>query len=246
MPNHCYNYLEITGDEKQLQEFVEKSLTEWDDGEDRFTFNGTHPMPEELNITKGTQTQDEKEQAILNLANHGYTDWYEWHCGEWGTKWDAYDLVIQNNDTGFFCVSFDTAWSPPDAWIKNIIQDFPDLQFVLEYSEEGMGFGGRLTAQHEVIWDDTTWDIDNASECCEGKVYYTDDEEFTLPQISDETLTTWVGKDKSWKTLKDIPEYCKYPDYQCGICGDECETISMNSAEIKPAKIKVNENQKNR
>tara|TARA_R110000803_G_scaffold176899_3_gene239333 strand:- start:272 stop:1018 length:747 start_codon:yes stop_codon:yes gene_type:complete len=248
MPNHCYNHLEVTGDEKQLREFVEKSLVPQEESkvpdEIQFTFNGTHPMPEELNITKGTQTQDEKEQAILNLANHGYTDWYEWHIGEWGTKWDAYDACIQHDDADFFSVSFDTAWSPPLQWIDNIMIDFPDLEFVLEYSEEGMGFGGRLTAQHGVIWDNLDWDIDNASECCEGKVYYTDDEEFTLPQISDETLSTWVGKDKMWKTIKDIPAYHIFPDYQCGVCGEECETISMNAAEIKTniKEIKNNEN----
>jgi hypothetical protein len=243
MPNWCYNHLEVTGDEKQLREFVEKSLVSPEKNEihdaTEFIFNGTHPMPEELSITKGTQTQEEKEQAILNLANHGYTDWYEWHIGEWGTKWDACEPYINHNDKDYFSVNFQSAWAPPIQWIDNIMKDFPDLSFILEYEEPGMGFGGRLTAEYEVIWDDFTWDIDQASECCEGKVYYTDDEEFTLPQISDEILSTWVGKDMTWKTIKDIPVYHIFPDYQCGVCGEECETISMNAADIKPAKIKL-------
>ena len=159
MPNWCYNHLDVSGDKKQLQEFVEKSLTKYDDGEDRFIFNGTHHMAEELDITKGTQTQDEKEQAILNLANHGYTDWYEWRLGEWGTKWDASNPVIQHDEEDLFSISFATAWSPPLEWIENILHKFPDLSFELEYDEEGMGFGGKLEAQHDMIWDHRMYDI---------------------------------------------------------------------------------------
>jgi len=218
MPNWCYNHLEVTGEEKQLQEFVEKSLVSPEKNEIHdatgFTFEGTLPRG------------DRK-------------DWYEWSIANWGTKWDACEPNICHNDINFFSVNFESAWAPPVQWIDNIMKDFPDLSFILEYEEPGMGFGGRLTAEYEVIWDNLTWDIDQASDCCEGKVYYTDDEEFTLPQISDETLSTWVGKDKTWKTIKDIPVYHIFPDFQCGVCGEECETISMNAADIKPAKIKL-------
>ena len=210
MPNWCWNHLEVSGDEIQLREFVEKSTMnierntkQWDE----FSFNGTYPMPEDLNITKGTQTQDEKEQAMLNKAKYGYTDWYDWRCEEWGTKWDACEAHIDHNDIDYFAVSFDTAWSPPIAWIENIMKDFPGLQFILEYDEPGMCFGGKLLAQHNKLWDDDHWDVDQASECCEGEVNWEHEE---LEQ-------------------------------QCLICGEETETISMNVADIKPAKIKINE-----
>tara|TARA_Y100001951_G_C11247103_1_gene244035 strand:+ start:91 stop:723 length:633 start_codon:yes stop_codon:yes gene_type:complete len=176
MPNWCWNHLEVTGDEIQLREFVEKSTINIEKN-DEFTFNGTYPMPEDLNITKGTQTQDEKEQAILNKAKYGYTDWYDWRCEEWGTKWDACEAHVDHNDIDYFAVSFETAWSPPIAWIDNIMKDFPDLCFTLEYEEPGMCFGGRLSAQYEVIWDDLHWDLDQASECCEAEVSF-DEEGF--------------------------------------------------------------------
>ena len=205
MPNWCYNHLEVSGDEIQLREFVEKSENCPEGSE--FTFNGTHPMPEDLNITKGTQTQDEKEQAMLNKARYGYTDWYDWRCEEWGTKWDAVESYIDHNDIDYFAVTFDTAWAPPVYWIKNIMKDFPDLQFTLEYEEPGMGFGGRLTAQYDKIWDNFDWDVESASECCEGPINWEHEE----------------------------------IDQQCLICGEEADTISMNVADIKPAKIKINE-----
>ena len=82
MPNWCWNHLEVTGDEIQLREFVEKSLVSPEENEihDRteFSFNGTYPMPKDLDITCGTQTQEEKEQAMLNKAKYGYSTWYDW------------------------------------------------------------------------------------------------------------------------------------------------------------------------
>ena len=240
MPNWCWNHLEVSGDEKQLQEFVEKSTTNIEEN-DEFSFNGTYPQPEDLNITKGTRTQDEKEQAMLNEAKYGYTYWYDWRCDQWGTKWDACEPNINHNDIDYFAVSFETAWSPPIAWIENIMKDFPDLHFVLEYDEEGMCYGGRLSAQYKVIWDDSHWDLGQASDCCEAEVYNIDDEEFSLPPYPLERQTRHVGEGKAFQTLEDVPESFLYPDYQCGVCGEQCETISINSNNIKPAKIKTNE-----
>jgi hypothetical protein len=204
MPNWCWNHLEVTGDEIQLREFVEKSLVKDVKQAHEFSFNGTYPMHEDLNITAGTQTQDEKEQAILNKAKYGYENWYDWRCDEWGTKWDACEPEILHNDIDFFRVSFETAWAPPIAWINNILQDFPDLCFELEYDEPGMCFGGLLQAQYETTWENAHWELDAASECCEAEVSFDDDYEA-----------------------------------KCLICGEECETISMNVAEIKPAKTKI-------
>ena len=50
MPNWCYNHLNISGNEKQLQKFVEKSTTDIEK-DDEFSFNATHPMPKTLLIT---------------------------------------------------------------------------------------------------------------------------------------------------------------------------------------------------
>ena len=207
MPNWCWNHLEVSGDEIQLREFVEKSVSIHEESDHCFSFEGTYPMPEDLNITCGTQTQEEKEQAMLNKAKYGYANWHDWRCEEWGTKWDACEEHIDHNDIDYFAVSFQKAWSPPIAWINNIMQDFPDLCFTLEYDEPGMCFGGRLSAQYEVIWDDLHWDLDQASDCCEGEVNW-EHEEF---------------------------------EQQCLICGEKTKTISMNVADIKPAKIKINE-----
>ena len=189
MPNWCWNHLEVTGDEIQLREFVEKSTINIERN-DEFSFQGTHPMPKELEET--TSPSDKP-------------NWYDWRCDNWGTKWDACESYINHNDIDFFSVTFDTAWSPPIEWINYIMKDFPDLHFSLEYDEPGCAFGGHLQAQYKLIWENNIWDLESASECCQGPINWEHEE---LEQ-------------------------------QCLICGEETETISINVADIKPAKIKL-------
>ena len=173
MPNWCWNSLEVTGDEIQLREFVEKSTdkilrdTQEDQG---FTFSGTLPMPKELEgIHTGAYTDENGEshrrwreiggksipvsdKEMENLKEkYGANNWWDWSINNWGTKWDACESHICSNDINFFCVSFNTAWGPPIDWISNIMQDFPDLCFQLEYEEAGLCFGGLVQAQYEVI-----------------------------------------------------------------------------------------------
>ena len=204
MPNWCWNNLSVSGDEIQLREFVEKSTINIEEN-DEFSFNGTYPMPKTLRITAGTHLSFiEKIKRYINIKLYGHDNWYNWSIANWGTKWDACEPHIDNNDINFFSVSFDTAWGPPIEWINNIMQDFPDLCFELEYDEPGMCFGGLLQAQYKVTWEDAHWETNSASDCCEGEVEFNDDWEAT-----------------------------------CLICGEECETIMKNVAEIKPAKTKI-------
>ena len=189
MPNWCWNNLSVSGDEIQLREFVEKSTINIEEN-DEFSFNGTYPMPKTLRITAGTHLSFiEKIKRYINIKLYGHDNWYNWSIANWGTKWDACEPHIDNNDINFFSVSFDTAWGPPIEWIDNIMQDFPDLCFELEYDEPGMCFGGLLQAQYEVIWEDANWETDSASECCEGEVELDDDYEATCLICGEETET---------------------------------------------------------
>ena len=223
MPNWCWNNLEVSGDEIQLREFVEKSTINNEDGSE-FSFNGTHPMPKEFNgihtgatTINGVQCKqwreiDGKKIPVTDKEmkaykdKYGHDNWYDWSINNWGTKWDACEPHINHNDIDFFSLTFDTAWSPPIEWIKYIMKDFPDLRFSLEYDEPGCAFGGNLQAQYKLIWEDNMWDLESASECCQGPINWEHEE---LEQ-------------------------------QCLICGEETETISINAADIKPAKIKIN------
>ena len=203
MPNWCWNDLYVAANDNeavaQLQEFVEKSLVSPEKNEIHdgtgFSFAGTHPIPDPDN-------------------------WYNWSIENWGTKWDACEPNISHNTTDYFSVNFESAWGPPLEWMKKVSEDYPLLTFTIEYEEPGMCFGGRLELHHDSgLHDCGDWEIENASECCEGKVYYQDDDEYTL------TENDIVGP---------------YPtEYQCSCCKKECETISLPIHQIKtPITIK--------
>lgn len=142
MPNWCWNHLIVTGDKKELQEFVEKSTNAHK--ETQFSFEGTLPRGDRKN-------------------------WYDWSIGNWGTKWDACEPHINNNKK-YFSVTFESAWSPPIAWLENIVHMFPKLYFTLEYEEPGMCFAGILKIQHDKVWDNQSWQVESASECCHAEI----------------------------------------------------------------------------
>ena len=83
---------------------------------------------------------------------------------------------------------------------------YTNLEFELEYDEPGCCFAGILTAHKaEDIFIDDFYDTDSASECCEAKVFYEDDEDYTLDS----------------------------QEFQCSKCKEECETIMVKADTIK-------------
>jgi hypothetical protein len=145
MPNWCSNTLSVSAEsEKEILYFMEKLQCEDEQGNVQdFTFHSLVPRP-----------KNEEE------------DWYNWNIENWGTKWDVDDVAISvEEDVVYF--NFDTAWSPPEQWIKKVAPMFPNLTFALTYHEGGMGFAGKLCMQGNEIFDDYSvgtgdeqyWDI---------------------------------------------------------------------------------------
>ena len=54
----------------------------------------------------------------------------------WGTKWDAYTMEIDDTDMPHgFEVQFETAWSPPEEVCHAIREQFDDLSISWFYDE---------------------------------------------------------------------------------------------------------------
>ena len=99
-----------------------------------------------------------------NIDNHGHKTWYSWCIENWGTKWDAigdceWDDVPDENGEGNAEVRFDTAWSPPVAWLEHVAEMYPALHFTLHYREDGCCFkgvavadGGEIVTDESVSW----------------------------------------------------------------------------------------------
>lgn len=161
MPNHCENNLSVyAGDkeaEKELEELKKKARVL--DGEKWSLFNSTVPMPEELlkvqagcnsllyEGDKSKLTPEEKDM----LKKYGSINWYDWNVKEWGTKWDAYGVVEEDNHKTSWQLLFMTAWSPPIAWLEKVAKQYPNLHFRLKYVEMDMSFMGKAEGQGTIV-----------------------------------------------------------------------------------------------
>lgn len=146
-PNWCHNVLDITGPKDQIALFKE-ILTEFgrypiDDEPVKMTFAISAFFPTPKNVGDG---------------------WYAWRCANWGTKWDVADSYLFKDEETVLGYDFDTAWGPPLAAIAVISTQYPKLHFEVNYTEQGMNFGGKfrvqdgkisLNEEHELNWEES-------------------------------------------------------------------------------------------
>ena len=131
MPNHCSNRVSFYSDDTtailKLHEIFSRGL---DENDERTVFGAFIPEPDWKNtpLTESQQHQysfSSKRGEIgelpvesgekfkgLHFASTGIQDdrWYDWRNQNWGTKWDAYSMEIEESDLPHgFEVSFETA-----------------------------------------------------------------------------------------------------------------------------------------
>ena len=132
MPNWFYFTLDVSGKEKDVQEFVqnvrgtEKFKTEGSD----FDFNHFIPQPDD--IFRGDL--GDKEEAYCKES--GIPNWYDWNCMHWGTKWNASVDNQEGEGTNYHTYSLSTAWAFPSPVINEMIKKYPHLSFEIQGEEE--------------------------------------------------------------------------------------------------------------
>lgn len=110
------------------------------------------PCPQALSDTTEGSFGDKLEQARLdalrenNRKTYGYSSWYDFAIGEWGTKWDisngGSDYKIEKVNDGYsVTLSFDTAWSPPINFYDKLVE--LDFKVDAMYYEPGVNFCGQ-------------------------------------------------------------------------------------------------------
>ena len=145
MPNWCENTFTVEGAEKDVQRFKRLSKPKANKGDADLSLASLYPIPE--GVYQGDLGPEESQR-------YGKNNWYDWCITHWGTKWDA-DATLERDLPDFLVYCFESAWSPPVAWLKKVAQDFPRLRFTLIYDEPGMGFEGKAIAdQGKLIVDD--------------------------------------------------------------------------------------------
>jgi hypothetical protein len=155
MPNWCNNTLELQHEDPAM---IERAKTAFAEGKFLAEFC---PVPEDLSIVAGRVGADEDQkqkdlvaQEEVNVAKHGYRNWYDYCVNEWGTKWDVggndYNEPQQDSPNKI-TMSFDSAWAPPTA----AMDKFMDLGFSvrLYYYEPGMCFAGIYSEDGDDYYD---------------------------------------------------------------------------------------------
>lgn len=133
---NTYHYNKITeylGKNKDLQDELEKINKDY------------KPNNEETKL--GIKNlEDLGNTYISNIISYGYSNWYEWCNVNWGTKWDA-NHIYGSPEEG--CISFYTAWCPPEGIVGKLFEKFPDEDIDWYYEEPGMDFAGNFTPDFE-------------------------------------------------------------------------------------------------
>lgn len=81
---------------------------------------------------------------VENYKNYGYLTWYEWCNSVWGTKWNALNTDVANDDV----ITFDTAWGPPVGWLEKLIS--LGVPFEFSWEEEG-GLYGKYVSDGKTL-----------------------------------------------------------------------------------------------
>ncbi len=80
------------------------------------------------------------EKTLQAVKETGHTSWYGWSIGNWGTKWNSYDLEVREDLPGRYRFSFATAWSFPEPIFRKLAELHPGLVFDLVSFDEGWNF----------------------------------------------------------------------------------------------------------
>lgn len=77
---------------------------------------------------------------------------YEWCISNWGTKWNACEVMVEDGTERRRVMHFETAWAPPIPVMVALAQKFPEYRFKIRYYEGGVGFQGNVVFEHgEVV-----------------------------------------------------------------------------------------------
>jgi hypothetical protein len=161
MPNWVFNSIVVEGTKADVTAFLDyaKKPTPFcanDDHEREFNFHSFITPPAD----KVEEYLGRSGFIDGKIVGDGEFNWYQWNNANWDTKWNACDVNIDRFDTSAV-IRFDTAWSAPMPIFKAIAEQFPKLDFDIEYEEE-QGWGGTMRFLTGELTFESEWDCPNS------------------------------------------------------------------------------------
>lgn len=178
MPNWVYNNITVEGKPEDIKSFMAKATkpyttnyTPWNEEEpseqlrDEFSFwNFVAPDQEYLNEYFETNGSKPDGNGGFIKTGDSPLNWYNWNIANWGTKWDAGDIQIDEEPGGSkTTISFSTAWDKPEPVFFAMVDQHPELQFTFRWMEE-QGWGGEAVGIDGQFQTKREWDIPNSHE----------------------------------------------------------------------------------
>ena len=162
MPNWVYNSLTIEGSAEDISAIKKQLNTPFSVEHDSYdmeskemkrkVFEYNNPVFAFWNIIRplDMETYHKQPDRTKDVLDFSGNDWYNWNVRNWGTKWDVAvhgdneypDTELMEEDETSLAYRFNTAWSPPVPAIEKLSQQYPNVEFDLQYEEE-TGWGGN-------------------------------------------------------------------------------------------------------
>ena len=156
MPNHCHNRVTFYSANTEAVAKLKQIF------EDESCFGQIIPEPDWANTPLMSSdvrgivydrgkvgelpqyVEDYAKRLVFKSTGHADDRWYDWRVNNWDTKWDAYDVVVTDDDPECTEIEFNTAWSQPEAICHKIREDYPDVSVSWFYDEAGCEIAGYL------------------------------------------------------------------------------------------------------
>lgn len=176
MPNWTYNVLTMSNLGSKDVFSLDKN------GRKYLDFEKIVPSPkseEEYLKQGGDKYQNPQDAHVMEETDRPWFNWYDWNIDNWGTKWNACDTDVVDDDT----VTFNTAWAAPTPIFEALAKKYPEKSIRVEseyedgdYSTE-MYYKGNLVS--EAVYSYSYWD-DNSKTCREesSMEYYSEENDF--------------------------------------------------------------------
>ena len=142
MPNHCYQYVYLAGNPKDIDRLY-KAVKE-----ERFL---DEVIPQPTNLFHGALTTEDRKRC----EEKGIPNWYDWRNENWFTKWDICAAEICDEptiegDVKIFSFRCWTAWAPPiPVWEK--LHEM-GIEVNADYEDEGAMFEGEFENGQDSCW----------------------------------------------------------------------------------------------